>query len=132
MRHDRDVCADLDPGGQYARPSVPWEIGEHVPSKETLNVTIVRKLTEEFRLRRYVAIPGLNLTRPYMLEIEQEACLLCGAPGVCVGMWMADAIGPRYFETGESHDSREYALCRTCFDLPDKVEMIEEKLGVKS
>jgi len=129
MRYDRYMCEDLKAGDQFARPCIAWEMPDGIPNRETCNVTIVRKITDDERIRGYISIPKLDLRTPRPIEIPSELCLLCGAPSVYSGVWKADEIGPRYFETGGTHRIKAYALCQRCFDLPDKVEKVETKLG---
>jgi hypothetical protein len=94
MNFDRTVCEMLEPGDRFARPCMAWEISAVVPEREKYNVTIVRKITDEMRTRRYVQIEGLDLTKPRILDLgsEEYSCLLCGAPAGCTAFYVSDEM----------------------------------------
>ena len=142
MAFDRGVCEALKPMGQFARPLVSWEM-PHVPELEARNipifsgrgkpnVTIVRKISDELRLRRYMSIPGFSLTEVRIIEVPNpdDLCCLCNAPACWKGIYMENEIRTPYSKSGGTHASQVYGHCEKCFDLPDKLEQVEKKLGI--
>jgi len=142
MALDRGICEVLKPFGQFARPLVSWEIlqipeleARNIPifsGKGKPNVTIVRKISDEFRLRRYVSIPDFVLTEFRIFEVTNldDTCCLCDAPACWKGIYMENEIRTPYAKSGGTHSSQVYGLCEKCFDLPDKVERVEKELGI--
>jgi hypothetical protein len=142
MAFDRGVCKELEIFGQFARPLVSWEMS-CVPELEARNipifygngkpnVTVVRKMSDEFRLRRYMSIPDLILTEIREIEVPNpdDACCLCNAPSVCKAFYMEDEIKTPYSKSGGTHHGRIYGLCQKCFDLPDRIERVEKELCI--